>query len=140
MLLVDPKSIWGHLRTSLNTCQMMCMVKVYPKRGLIGPTNTANILGDVLDSLGMFIVSFSFFFGGVHYSKMANLDSWTYCNSFWNIFGTSNKSTKYGPWASYLLQKYFKPHKKMIGIFTYDFLRCGKFVCLCFLKLMYPKF
>ena len=49
---------------------------------------------------------------GFNYSQIANFESRTYSNTFWNIFGASKHVTKYGPHAPYLLQKHFKQHKK----------------------------
>ena len=46
-------------------------------------------------SLWLFLVVNVFVFLGGNYFKIANLGYRTYCNTFWIIFGTSKKRTKY---------------------------------------------
>ena len=45
---------------------------------------------------------------GLCYSKMANLGFQTYSNTFWNMFGTSTHSKKYGPLDPVLITKIFQ--------------------------------
>ena len=54
-------------------------------------------------------------FGGVDYSKMANFDPRTYCNTFWNISETSKNVTKYRPSDPVFITKRFQKYKKMRG-------------------------
>ena len=49
---------------------------------------------------------------------MVNFASWTYCNTFWDMFETSNNVTNYGPPAPYLQQKCFNPYKKSMESFS----------------------
>ena len=52
-------------------------------------------------------------FWGLNIPKTVNFDSRTYCNTFWEIFGTSKLFTKPGPvYTPILSQKHFKKYTK----------------------------
>ena len=62
-------------------------------------------LSDLLDFL--FLYNCSMAFWGLNYSRMANLGSRTYCNTFLIIFGTSkNNRPNIDPHTRYLSQKH----------------------------------
>ena len=44
---------------------------------------------------------------------IANVDFRTYCNTFWNIFGTTKDVTKCGPSDPVFITKIFKKYKKI---------------------------
>ncbi len=70
-------------------------IGVAPKQGPKRAQNTATQIKFVCFSW-FFIISMKGL-GGLNYSQMANFDSQIDCNTFWMIYGTSQKSTKSGP-------------------------------------------
>ena len=50
----------------------------------------------------------------INYSKMDNQGSWTYCKTFWVIFGAFQTRSIMDPRTAYLLQKDYKKYKRNI--------------------------
>ena len=84
---------------------------IRPYLGLTGPKIRQH--NSAIFCFVLFVCYF-FVFWGFNCSKMANFYFRTYSNSFWIIYGTSKKVTKYGPPPPYLLQKYYKTYKKIL--------------------------
>ena len=76
-------------------------------------------------------------FGGFNYSKMANFDSRTYCNTFWMISRTSKNVTKSGPSDPVFITTIFQRIHENMGtsmkhiIFKSDNLTFWKFRNVC---------
>ena len=66
------------------------------------------ILQNLLGCLLFRLVFVCFLFSGVIYSKMANVDFRTYCNTFWNIFGSTKMVTELGPSDPIFINKMFQ--------------------------------
>ena len=99
-------------QTSRETCQPIFDKNIKhhaQKRGPIGPKIRRRNW-----AMFWFVLVCSCMFGffmGFQYSKMANLGSQTYSNTFWIILGTSKNRPKMDPRTPYSLQKYFKTYK-----------------------------
>ena len=86
-----------------------------PKRGSTRAQNTATIVCDLLFFVISFFTIITKLFGGLNYPQMANVDFRTYCNTFWNIFGTIENVTKTGPSDPRFITKILNEYKKNDG-------------------------
>ena len=116
-------------------------ILIGPRMGSNRAQNAAKHLGELFDFFGFWMYLQGFFVGFI-YSKMANVDFRTYCNTFWIIFGTSNKKRAKWPPVPLFITEILRKIKRNMDAFYKNIILVnqGSKRCDMVLKMHLPVF